>query len=168
MNYCHLCAGSPLSHDHAPSAGAATRTRAPPHVQNPCGGLRVRGALLRLRGVPDPSRAPVDEVEGETGGGDRGLDGVHVDVVENGGVESRNPEAHESKLDDGLAGMSKHHLRPLSSTAIAVFVATQYSAAVRTGRIALAVVRPAWKPGLHSPRTLRRSSRVVCGRRRCQ
>ena len=30
----------------------------PPHAQNPCGGLRVGGALLRLRGVPDPSRAP--------------------------------------------------------------------------------------------------------------
>ena len=55
-----------------------------------------------------------------------------------------------------LAGVSKHHLRSSSSTAISVFVATQYSAAVRTGRMALAVVRPAWKPGLHSPRALSR------------
>ena len=55
-----------------------------------------------------------------------------------------------------FAGVSKHHLRSSRSTAISVRVATQYSAAVRTGRIALAVVRPAWNPGLHSSSTLSR------------
>ena len=47
----------------------------------------------------------VGEAEGETGGGGRGLGGVYVDVVEHGGVESRNTEAHEGKLDSfGLFG----------------------------------------------------------------
>ena len=41
----------------------------------------------------------------------------------------------------GLAGVSKNHLRSSSSTAISVFVATQYSAAVQTGRIALRLSR---------------------------
>ena len=36
------------------------------------------------------------EVEGKAGGGDRGLGGVHVDIVEHGGVECGDAKAHES------------------------------------------------------------------------
>ena len=52
-----MCGFSPLARPR-PLCGRGHPHPRPPHAQNPCGGLRVRGALLRLRGVPDPSRAP--------------------------------------------------------------------------------------------------------------
>ena len=43
------------------------------------------------------------EVEGATSCSDRGLDRVHVDVIQHGDVEGRYAEAHEGELDDGVS-----------------------------------------------------------------
>ena len=94
------------------------------------------------------------EVEGEASSSNRGLDQVHVDVVEHGAVEGRYAEAHEGELDDGVSWRVEAPLEVIEHRRHLGFVATQYSAAVRTGMMALAVVRPAWNPGLHSSRTL--------------
>ena len=58
-----MCGFSPLARAR-PLCGRGHPHPRPLHAQNPCGGLRVRGPLLRLRGVPDPSRAPVSEERG--------------------------------------------------------------------------------------------------------
>ena len=52
-----MCGFSPLARPR-PLCGRDHPHPRLPHAQNPCGELRVRGPLLRLRGVPDPVGAP--------------------------------------------------------------------------------------------------------------
>ena len=83
------------------------------------------------------------EAEGEASSSDRRLGGVHVDVIQHGGVEGRYAEAHEGELDDGVGRRVEAPFKVIKQHRHLVFVTTHCSAAVRTGRMALAVVCPA-------------------------
>ena len=55
-----MCGFSPLAQTR-PLCGRGHPHPRPPHAQNPCGGLRIRGGASATEGRTRPRRAPADE-----------------------------------------------------------------------------------------------------------